>query len=197
MPTKDAGKLTNSQHKRTKKISVKPDIILSYNKCKQGIDLADQIASYHSPVRKSIRWFHKVAFDVLLNTAVVNAYILYRSTNDDSIKIDVFREIIIKELINLENTGTQDNEVEEFSNDDDERYVEFNQASHKLIKKQIRTKSKRLKHRRCKECYKELLYISMIRILLANNPNKFLLIARQVVQIHNIYVVNILILFTK
>lgn len=51
----------------------KPEVVVYYNQCKQGIDLADQMSSYHSCLRKSVRWYHKVALDTLLGTAVVNA----------------------------------------------------------------------------------------------------------------------------
>ncbi|XP_025194347.1 piggyBac transposable element-derived protein 4-like [Melanaphis sacchari] len=37
---------------------VKPEIIISYNKGKAGIDLSDQLSSYSTAVRKSIRWYH-------------------------------------------------------------------------------------------------------------------------------------------
>ncbi|KAE9523290.1 hypothetical protein AGLY_016238 [Aphis glycines] len=47
-----------------------------------GIDLSDQLSSYSSPVRKSIRWYHKVATEILLGTAV-------------------FREALINEILGL------------------------------------------------------------------------------------------------
>ncbi|KAF0750273.1 piggyBac transposable element-derived protein 4-like [Aphis craccivora] len=40
----------------------KPESIIFYNKHKQGIDVSDQMTSYFSPLRKTIRWYHKVAF---------------------------------------------------------------------------------------------------------------------------------------
>ena len=51
---------------------MKPEIIMCYNKGKQGIDISDQIASYFTPLRKTVRWYHKIGFEFLLNTAVVN-----------------------------------------------------------------------------------------------------------------------------
>lgn len=38
----------------------KPNVVLEYNECKQGIDLSDQLSSYQSTVQKSVRWYHKV-----------------------------------------------------------------------------------------------------------------------------------------
>lgn len=46
-----------------------------YNKNKQGIDVSDQMNSYFTPLRKSIRWYHKVAFQLLLGTSVVQPHV--------------------------------------------------------------------------------------------------------------------------
>jgi len=56
---------------------LKPKIIIEYNSGKARIDLSDQLSSYSSPIRKSIRWYHKVATEILLGTSVVNAFIVY------------------------------------------------------------------------------------------------------------------------
>jgi Transposase IS4 len=53
-----------------------PAVVLCYNQTKQGINVSDQLSSYHSPVRKSIRSYHKVVIELLLGTAVVNAMLL-------------------------------------------------------------------------------------------------------------------------
>ncbi|CAG4968142.1 unnamed protein product [Parnassius apollo] len=42
---------------RTPKL--KPDMILTYNKAKKGIDIADQLSSYNMPVRKTLIWYKK------------------------------------------------------------------------------------------------------------------------------------------
>ena len=55
----------------------KPEMVVYYNRTKQGIDVSDQIASYHTSLRKTIRWYHKLAMELILGTAVVNAAILY------------------------------------------------------------------------------------------------------------------------
>ncbi|XP_015375256.1 PREDICTED: piggyBac transposable element-derived protein 4-like [Diuraphis noxia] len=56
-----------------------------YNAGKAGIDLSDQLSSYSSPVRKSIRWYHKVATEVLLKIK--------------KISITKFREMLVDELL--------------------------------------------------------------------------------------------------
>ena len=69
---------------------MKPEIIICYNKGKQGIDVSDQMASCFSPLRKTIRWYHKVAFEFMLNTAVVNALIVCQEIIGNNVKIGQF-----------------------------------------------------------------------------------------------------------
>lgn len=78
------------------KLVRKPKIVLEYNKAKGGVDLADQMASYSTPLRKSIRWYKKIAFDMLLNIALINAHVLYQSVNKKKIKVTDFRITILK-----------------------------------------------------------------------------------------------------
>ena len=52
----------------------KQEAVVYYNSGKQGIDISDQLASYHTSVRKSVRWYHKVAEELIFGTAVVNAF---------------------------------------------------------------------------------------------------------------------------
>lgn len=53
---------------------LKPLVVLNYNKSKMGIDVLDQKTSNNSAVRR----YHKAADEMLLGTAVVNAWIAYR-----------------------------------------------------------------------------------------------------------------------
>jgi len=87
---------------RKKENILKPDVILFYNAGKAGIDLSDQLASYSTPVRKSIRWYHKVMTETLLNTSVINAQIMYNINHHDSkINVKQFRESLIDKMLNL------------------------------------------------------------------------------------------------
>lgn len=44
------------------------------------------------PLRKGIRWYQKLAFEVLLGTTVVNCYIVYKNVTKAKISITKFRE---------------------------------------------------------------------------------------------------------
>ena len=107
LSTKHGGNLVNTGKKnRKQEIIEKPEAVLFYNSIKQGIDVSDQMSSYHSPLRKSIRWFHKVAMEFLLGTAVVNAWLLYnehcRSVGLESRQLQIagFREFLATSLLN-------------------------------------------------------------------------------------------------
>lgn len=74
----------------------KPEAVVHYNQGKGFIDLSDQMSAYHSGcLRRSVKWFRKVAFDLLLNTAVVNAWSLYKTCTKKQDKITAFKEAII------------------------------------------------------------------------------------------------------
>lgn len=60
---------------------LKPNMILEYNDRKKGIDLSDELSSYYSPIRKSLRWYKKIAVDVLFGVGVTNTVYLYNKLN--------------------------------------------------------------------------------------------------------------------
>ena len=95
---------------------------------KQGIDLSDQMSSYHTAVRKCVRWYHKVAEELILGTCVVNAWIIYNEhqamLGKQAIQITEFREKIAQELLNSnQNKGNDIPTVSEkhFLTETDER----------------------------------------------------------------------------
>lgn len=52
-------------------------MILENNYRKKVIDLSDELASYYSPVRKSLTWHRKTWHNVLFMVRLVNAVFLY------------------------------------------------------------------------------------------------------------------------
>ncbi|CAF4410276.1 unnamed protein product, partial [Rotaria sp. Silwood2] len=61
----DSGK-SNIQNESIRK----PQVILDYNKGRQGTDLSDQLSTYYTPLRKSVKWYRKVAFKLIFGTAL-------------------------------------------------------------------------------------------------------------------------------
>ena len=77
----------------------KPNIVRDYNDSMSGIDRSDQILSYHSGLRKTLRWYKKAGVHIL-KIFITNAFYLYRkfSSNNEISHLGEFREII-KNLI--------------------------------------------------------------------------------------------------
>ena len=64
-----------------------------------GIDCSDQTLSYHSSQRKTVRWYTKVDVHIL-ELLLVNAHLYEKySGRARSMKINVFKEFIIKKFV--------------------------------------------------------------------------------------------------
>ncbi|KAJ8930478.1 hypothetical protein NQ314_016705 [Rhamnusium bicolor] len=97
---------TNWQKKNRNDEEIRKSIaIVEYNVGKEGVDISDQMASYFSPLRKTIWWYHKAVFELLLNTAVVNSFIMFKKLKPEKHNISQFKEQII--LAMLANDSTQ------------------------------------------------------------------------------------------
>lgn len=101
LSTFETGEMIECENRRHVTM-MKPNIIANYNICKKGIDVADQLSSYYSPLRKSVKWYHKVGFDLLLSISVVNSYVIYKKHNSPQIPLEVFTEMLIKSLTQVE-----------------------------------------------------------------------------------------------
>ena len=85
--------------KRCSKEKMKPNIVRDYNSmC--GMDWSDQMLSYHSGLRKTLRWYKKAGVHIL-EIFLTNAFYLYRkfSPNKKIAHLVDFCEVIIKKLI--------------------------------------------------------------------------------------------------
>ncbi|CAH1968180.1 unnamed protein product [Acanthoscelides obtectus] len=90
-------KATGKKNRKGEEVK-KPSAISEYNAGKDGIDVSDQMASYFSPLRKTIRWYHKLMFEILLNTAVINSLNIYKHFKKQNIQVGAFREMLIESL---------------------------------------------------------------------------------------------------
>ncbi|XP_044763885.1 uncharacterized protein LOC123320594 [Coccinella septempunctata] len=80
----------------------KPAAIVQYNSGKSSINLSDQMSSYSSSLRKSIRWYKKLAVELLLGTSMVNAHIIYETVEQNRIPINDFRISVVEDLLKYE-----------------------------------------------------------------------------------------------
>lgn len=90
-------------------IKKKPSTVLEYNKGKSFIDVSDQLASYGTSVRRGLKWYRKVMFELLTNTAIVNAHSLYKSTVLAPVDIVTFREELVTYLL-VKRLGLKEND---------------------------------------------------------------------------------------
>lgn len=90
---------TNKVNRQGEEIC-KPQCVIDYNKAKKGVDYSDQMSSYHTVIRKSLKWYRKVLFELLLGTTVVNAWIVYNMTANTKLGITEFRRQLAEDLIN-------------------------------------------------------------------------------------------------
>ncbi|CAG5051369.1 unnamed protein product [Parnassius apollo] len=89
-------------------------MILTYNKAKKGIDIADHLSSYNTPVRKTLIWYKKVATD-LLAIAVINSMIIYNELHPEKKErytVLAANEAIVKRLLQIEPAQQQTREAQ-------------------------------------------------------------------------------------
>jgi len=79
----------------------KPDYVLSYNSNMCGADRTDQLTSYYSPLRKTVRWYKKIVLQ-FLDTAMSNSYLLYRKLRRTQQQV-WFRLQVIRDLLASDN----------------------------------------------------------------------------------------------
>ena len=74
-----SGSLVPSGKKNKQKEDIfKPESVLAYNTAKRGIDVADQLTYYYSPLRKNRKWYKNLAMEVLTGITVTNAWVLHK-----------------------------------------------------------------------------------------------------------------------
>ncbi|CAG5058849.1 unnamed protein product [Parnassius apollo] len=88
------------------KVIRKPRMVLAYNKVKSAVDMSDQMAAYSSPLRKSVKWYKKLGIELILNTAIVNAWVMYNENKNKSESIVQFRRELVEYLVDAGMEGT-------------------------------------------------------------------------------------------
>lgn len=82
----------STHHGRSQKM--KSLTVIAYNNEKTGIDKSDQIIA--KTIRKIIKWYRKLALYFLLETTIVNAYIVYQKATNKKMEIRKFRELLVR-----------------------------------------------------------------------------------------------------
>ena len=79
----------------------KPVAVVDYNQGKSRIDLSDQYTAVQTSLRKEIKWYCKLAFEILLGMALVNLYLVFRSVSQRKIDLRQFKKELVEKMLNL------------------------------------------------------------------------------------------------
>jgi hypothetical protein len=101
VPGHDATLSSTGKKDRTGAEVKKPDCVIQYNVAKKGVDLSDQLGSYYTSLRKGLKWYRKVAFELLTSTSLVNAWVVFNSTQTSPVTLLTFRERVARGLIGV------------------------------------------------------------------------------------------------
>nr|CAH7725064.1 unnamed protein product [Callosobruchus chinensis] len=77
-------KIKKSRKTRSSEVVLKPKCITDYNKDKKGVDISDQMSSYYTALRKGLKWYRKIGFELIFGSAIVNSHIVYNEVNQTS-----------------------------------------------------------------------------------------------------------------
>lgn len=84
------------------KLVNKPSTIVDYNCNMLGVDRSDQMISYYSSPRKTLRWYIKLFFHVM-DISIWNACFLHNRTHSSKMNYLEFRNDLAKKLLNADN----------------------------------------------------------------------------------------------
>ena len=93
---------TGKKNRATGELLKKPSIVIQYDKYMGGVDRADQMLNYTPFPGKTMKWWKRLFFH-LVNMAVMNAYLLYKSLTDNPVTARRFRRDLVKELVSSVN----------------------------------------------------------------------------------------------
>ena len=78
----------------------KPSVVNTYNHSMNGVEISDQLTVFYSFVRRTRKWWRKLFF-YLLETSVVNSYLLYRLTVSNPRTHLGYRRAIVEQVATL------------------------------------------------------------------------------------------------
>lgn len=150
-------------------------MVVDYNKAKDFVDISYLRGSYHSPLRRSLKWYRKVAFEILLNTSLLNALTLFTTVIGNKMGVTEFRENMIQALLTKANISktlkTIGGEIHKLVNSKRGRcsncYFEMVQQEEKKHAQAIIRKVNTL----CPGCYKHFCLHCFFKMHLTKKPN--------------------------
>ena len=56
-------------------------LMVDYSKRRQGQDLSNQLSTYYTCLRRSIKWYQKMAFELVFGEAVLRSNFIYKENH--------------------------------------------------------------------------------------------------------------------
>jgi hypothetical protein len=137
----DSKLINTGKRNRKNEAIMKPRCVLDYNSVKKGVDYSDQMSSYYTTLRKSLKWYKKVALELLTGTTLVNSWVVYEKLTNTKMPMLKFRELIARSLMGVDVPQRQT------------LTPPSKKRPHALGKSEGEGKKKR---RRCKGCYEKI-----------------------------------------
>ncbi|XP_054259553.1 uncharacterized protein LOC128984274 [Macrosteles quadrilineatus] len=141
-PNHDSTLVNSGRRNRTNEPILKPKCVLDYNNVKKGVDYSDQMSSYYTTLRRNLKWYKKVALELITGTTLVNSWVIYGKLNNDKMPMLKFRESVALSLMGLDEAPV--------------RHMtppQRKRPAHSLCKSEGEGKKKR---RHCRGCYEKL-----------------------------------------
>ena len=93
-------------------------VVIAFNTGKNSVYLSDQMASHNTTLRKTLKWYRKIAIELVFGALIVNSHLIYKKVTQPSLNITEFRKTIIESLVfhNEENPTTESPELLQTSN---------------------------------------------------------------------------------
>jgi hypothetical protein len=85
----------------------KPAAVIDYNNHKAYIYLSDQMKAYTTSLRRGVKWYRKLAIELLAGSALVNAFILHQEVANEKMSITKFKEEVASNLLQIVTPGTE------------------------------------------------------------------------------------------
>lgn len=98
-----------STHVEPKNIE-KPKAIVGYNKSKAYIDLSDQMKAYSHCLRRGTKWYRKLAIELILGSALINSFLVYKEVTQNKIQITEYKELLAMTLLGQDKSGQLDSD---------------------------------------------------------------------------------------
>lgn len=78
---------------------MKPEIVVDYNQSKAFTDLSDQMTAYSPYFRRTVKWYRRLALEIVSGICMVNSLIIYNIVNNGKMSVTDFKQKVVEQLL--------------------------------------------------------------------------------------------------